>query len=124
MTMPRVARALVLCAAFLAPLASALPAHADPAPVPTARSQRVLLVVNRGNHPIFEVRVGHDAAQSWSGDLLGFATVIDVSRGKEVPLGLAPSQCAFDVLATYQGGHREILRDVDLCSTTRVDFTY
>jgi hypothetical protein len=122
--MRNLTRALALATAVFAAVAGSLPAHADPLPVATARSQRALLVVNRGNRPIFEIRIGHDAAQTWSGDLLGFATVIDVSSGREVPLGISPAQCVFDVLATYQGGHREILHDVDLCSTSRVDFTY
>ncbi len=117
-------RFFVLAAVTLVPFSTALPARPNPVPVAAARAQRELLVVNRGNRPIFEIRIGHEVGETWSADLLGFASVIDVSSGKEIPLGIGPTPCVFDVLATYQGGHQEVLRGVDLCSTTRVDFTY
>ncbi len=116
---PARAIAFAACAAVLAlgPVAARCDTGSTPA-------QRALLVVNRGNRPIFEIRIGRDAAQSWSGDLLGFATVIDVSSGKEVPLAGVPAGCVWDVLAVYRGGHEEIQHDVNLCSTSRIDFTY
>jgi hypothetical protein len=88
-----------------------------------AATMRVLMV-NQGNEAIFALRVGHASAAQWSGDLLAFDQVIDVSAGTDVAVDVDPLACVYDVIASYGDGHTEILRDVDLCQTQRVSFDH
>jgi hypothetical protein len=88
-----------------------------------AATQRILML-NQGNEAIFALRVGHASAAAWSGDLLAFDQVIDVSGGTDVSVDVDPSTCVYDVVATYGDGHTEIMRDVDLCQTQRLSFDH
>lgn len=85
---------------------------------------RRLLVVNESDQVIYAIRLGHDVdPPEWSADLLPFNDVIDVSAGREFKIGVDPAACVSDVQATYQDGQAVVVKDVDLCTTDRVDIT-
>jgi len=81
-----------------------------------------LLIVNSGDDAIFALRVGHAAAGDWGNDILGFADVIDVSRGRVVRVSFDDASCTYDLQATYRNGTVVVRRDLNLCTATRVDF--
>lgn len=109
-------RRLLVAAIFMALGLCPLGAPAEVA------SHRVL-VLNDGNEPIFTVRFGHAQTNLWSGDLLEFNQVIDVSRGRDLAFVLDPATCEYDVEATYSDGATVVLRDVDLCSVPNLTFS-
>lgn len=78
-------------------------------------SARDVVVINTGNDAIFALRVGDAQAARWSDDLLGFAGVIDVSRGRTVALPVDRRHCLGDVEATFRGGATVVVRNVNLC---------
>ncbi|MDQ2992286.1 MAG: hypothetical protein M3R30_05645 [Candidatus Eremiobacteraeota bacterium] len=84
-----------------------------------------LLVVNEGNEAIFALRLGHDSTPPvWSGDLLPFDRVIDVSEGRAISVSVDPADCIADLQAGYRDAHAIVLKDVDLCTTDRVNFQH
>lgn len=84
-----------------------------------------ILVVNEGNEAIFSLRLGHDTPPPvWSSDVLPFDEVIDVSQGREIVVGVDPANCTADLQATYRDDHAVVVKDVDLCTADRVDFTH
>jgi hypothetical protein len=84
-----------------------------------------ILVVNGGNEAIFALRIGHDGAPAvWSGDVLPFDRVIDVSEGRDVTVAVDPAACIADLQATYRDGHAVVIQSVNLCTAGRVDFTH
>ena len=77
---------------------------------------RDITVVNRTDTAIFTLRIGHLPDGGWSDDLLGFANVIDVSRGVHVYVPVDPAVCTYDVQATLRGGAVVVVPSVDLCT--------
>ncbi|MBV8246759.1 MAG: hypothetical protein JOZ38_12605 [Candidatus Eremiobacteraeota bacterium] len=99
-------------------LFAALTAQVSPAEAPHR-----LLVVNRGTLPISRLQMGHEVADTWSGDLLRWSDVIDVGEARNVTI--APSaDCTYDLRATHRDGTNEVLHDVDLCRSTSVTFEH
>lgn len=84
-----------------------------------ALAMRQVLIVNRGDDAIFNIRIGHDS--SWGDDLLGFDGVIDVSQGRTVKIPLDPSTCVYNVQVTYRHGAVVVMRDIDVCKTDRLE---
>jgi len=111
------ARAIARYAAVMAAAALLLGASSG------AAGRRVL-VVNQGNEAIFALRIGHLDGARWSGDLLAFDQVIDVSRGSDVSVDIDPAACVYDVQATYGDGDTQALRDIDLCRIDRLSFDH
>ncbi len=87
----------------------------------TALSLRDIVVVNQSPEAIFTVRVGHVADGTWSDDLLGFARVIDVSRGVAVRFPVDLSVCNYDVQATLRSGTVVVVPSVNLCAADHLD---
>jgi hypothetical protein len=85
-------------------------------------ASRSVLVVNAGDDAIFALRVGHVAAADWGDDMLGFADVIDVSRGRVIRIRYNPTTCAYDIQATYRSGTVVVMRNVNICTADRIDF--
>ncbi len=84
-----------------------------------------ILVVNQGNEAIFALRFGHDTTPPvWSADLLPFDQVIDVSEARRVSVSVDPSDCTADLQAGYRDAHAVVIKDVDLCTTDRVNFQH
>ncbi len=84
-----------------------------------------ILVVNQGNEAIFALRFGHDATPPvWSADVLPFDQVIDVSEGREISISVDPAECTADLQAGYRDAHAIVIKDVDLCTTDRVNFQH
>lgn len=108
-------RRLIHIAAAIALVASLFGAHAQ------ARERRIL-VVNASDEPIYAIRVGHADQNSWGADVLAFNEVIDVSRGRDLDLPFDPSDCSYDVAATYHDGLVVVLRNIDLCSVNELRF--
>ena len=83
-------------------------------------------MLNEGNTPIFRLRIGEESAnnETWTGDLLGFDRVIDVSDAQEIDITLDPATCHYDVEATYRNGYVVVQRDIDLCHSARITFTH
>lgn len=82
---------------------------------------RDVTVVNRMDTAIFSLRVGRSQENTWSDDLLGFANVIDVSRGVVVHVPIDSTTCTYDVQATLRGGAVVVIPSVDLCATDTLD---
>lgn len=85
---------------------------------------RRLLVLNAGNEPIFHLRAGHAALGAWGPDALGFAQIVEVSRGREVSFDVDPGTCRYDVEAVYGDGETVVLANVDLCRADRLEFDH
>jgi len=113
-------RPLLICAVLAAlALASAGSRAAD-------LETRTILVVNEGDEAIFALRLGHAATDPpvWSGDVLPFDQVIDVSEGREIKISVDPADCTADLQATYKDDHAVVVPSVDLCTTDRVNFEH
>ena len=50
--------------------------------------------------------------------------MIDVSSGRELQVSVDPANCLADLQAGYRDAHAIVVRDVDLCTTRRVDFEH
>lgn len=84
-----------------------------------APAQRAVTFINAGTEPIYAIRIGHRAAQTWSEDLLGPTSIVDVGDGQTLHVHLQDT-CWYDVRFEYRGTPAGELDDVDLCSATRV----
>lgn len=87
----------------------------------SALSLREVIVVNQSPEAIFAIRVGHTTDGTWSDDLLGFARVIDVSRGVAVRFPIDLSVCNYDVQATLRSGSVVVVPSVNLCAADHLD---
>ncbi|GAC1613361.1 MAG: hypothetical protein NVS9B12_14610 [Vulcanimicrobiaceae bacterium] len=90
---------------------------------PARPSGREILILNRGEEPIYRIAVGHAKRSVWSGDLLPFNDVIGVGEGKAVTIPIA-GQCISDLRANYGDGDTADLTAVDLCSVSSVRFDH
>ena len=86
-----------------------------------ALSVRDIVVINQSAEAIFALRVGRVSDGTWSDDLLGFAEVIDVSRGASVRIPVDLSVCNYDVQATLRSGAVVVVPSVNLCAADHLD---
>jgi hypothetical protein len=85
-----------------------------------ALTLRDIVFINQAAEAVFNVRIGHVADSTWSDDLLGFADVIDVSRGVSLHVPVDPSVCTYDVKATLRSGAVVLIPNVNLCTIDRL----
>ena len=81
-----------------------------------ALTLRDIVFINQAPEAVFNVRIGHTQDNAWSDDLLGFADVIDVSRGVVVHVPVDPTICTYDVKATLRSGAAVLIPNVNLCT--------
>lgn len=81
---------------------------------------RDIVFINQMPEAVFNVRIGHTQDNTWSDDLLGFADVIDVSRGVTVHVPIDPTVCTYDVKATLRSGAVVLVPNVNLCTIDRL----
>jgi hypothetical protein len=86
-----------------------------------ALSLRDIVFVNQTHIPIFHIRIGHVTDGTWSDDLLGFADVIDVSRGVPLHVPVDPGICTYDVQATLRNDAVVVVPSVNLCTTDHLE---
>jgi len=89
------------------------------ASAPAAQPRRAVTFINAGTEPIYAIRMGHHAAGTWSEDLLGPTSVVDVGEGQTLSVELRDT-CWYDVRFEYRAAPARELDNVDLCSAIRV----
>ena len=87
-----------------------------PVVLAVALTLRDIVFINQVPEAVFNVRIGHAQDNTWSDDLLGFADVIDVSRGVTVHVPIDPTICTYDVKATLRSGAVVLIPNVNLCT--------
>lgn len=88
-------------------------------PAAAAPPLRALDFINVGTQPVYAIRIGHRSTGTWSDDLLGPSSVVDVGDAQRVRVRLQET-CWYDVRFEYRDGPAGELHDVDLCSANRV----
>src|SRR5215469_12166606 len=82
---------------------------------------RDIVFINKMSEAVFSVKIGHTQDSTWGDDLLGFANVIDVSRGVTIHVPVDPAICTYDVKATMRSGAVVVMPNVNLCTADKLE---
>jgi hypothetical protein len=86
-----------------------------------AADRRDFYVYNKGEEPIYYLRVSHISEDKWGDDILG-TDVLEPDDRIKVTFSDGEDLCYYDIQVQYKDGDKREKRDVNLCETESVEF--